>query len=252
MTDSERLNSRLDAASRRRPAKTGGPAPIGDTLPQNIFELARKHVVDPAKIRFATDAEIARKDEEIRRERLERKAEIMLARLPSRYRQADYIAGSYGMQAARWVSDYRYKGTRKSLVIMGTVGTGKTWLAAAIARDLMVNTDRPVPVTFITVADMIDLLRTARPGMDVDMAQFANAPVLVLDDLGSEYQTEWSRAQMYRLSHARYHDGLPTIVTTNLKGQEIHDTYEARTVQRLFGGAAKIDMVGESRRTLPF
>jgi DNA replication protein DnaC len=251
MTDSERLNSRLDAASRRRPAKTGGPAPIGDTLPQNIFELARKHVVDPAKIRFATDAEIARKDEEIRRERLERKAEIMLSRLPSRYRQADYIAGSYGLQAARWVADYR-GGARKSLVIMGTVGTGKTWLAAAIARDLMVNTDHPVPVTFITVADMIDLLRTARPGMDVDMAQFANAPVLVLDDLGSEYQTEWSRAQMYRLSHARYHDGLPTIVTTNLKGQEIHDTYEARTVQRLFGGAAKIDMVGESRRTLPF
>lgn len=251
MTDSERLNSRLDAASRRRPAKTGGPAPISHVLPQSILELARKHVVDPDKIRFATDAEIEAKETEVRRERLERKAEIMLSRLPSRYREADYIAGAYGLQAARWVSDYR-AGARKSLVIMGTVGTGKTWLAAAIARDLMVNTDQPVPVTFITVADMIDLLRTARPGMDVDMAQFANAPVLVLDDLGSEYQTEWSRAQMYRLSHARYHDGLPTIVTTNLKGQEIHDTYEARTVQRLFGGAAKIDMVGESRRTLPF
>lgn len=251
MTDSERLNRRLDAASRRRPATTGDPAPIGKIIPQAILDVTRKHVTDPSKIRFATDAEIAAKDERDRLDYLARKAEIMLSRLPSRYRQADYIAGPYGRQAAQWVADYR-AGARKSLVIMGTVGTGKTWLAAAIARDLMVNTERPVPTTFITVADMIDLLRTARPGMDVDMAQFANAPVLVLDDLGSEYQTEWSRAQMYRLAHARYHDGLPTIVTTNLKGQEIHDTYEARTVQRLFGGASKIDMVGESRRTLPF
>lgn len=249
MTDSDRLDTRLNQAVRRRPARTNQLAPIGPAAADAVAELARKHMTNPANFRPATDEEMAAKQHEIDMEMIRRKAEIMMSRLPSRYRDADYIPGPSGRAAAAWVQAYR-DGGRAPLVILGTVGTGKTWLAAAIARDLMINS-HPVPVTFITVADLLAVLRPT-PGLDVDIQQFILAPVLVLDDLGSENQTPWTQEQMYRLSHARYHEGRPTVVTSNLTGDEIKDTYESRTVQRLFGGARLIELAGESRRELPF
>jgi DNA replication protein DnaC len=249
MTDSDRLDARLDQAVRRRAARTNDPARIGPALADAVAELARKHVTNPHDFRPATDAEMDAKQHEIDMEMLRRKAEILLSGLPSRYRNADYIPGAAGHQAAQWVTDYR-EGGRNSLVILGPVGTGKTWLAAAIAHDLLINV-RPVPVTMITVSEMLANLRPT-PGLDVDIQQFILAPVLILDDLGQENQTPWTQEQMYRLSHARYHNGRPTIVTSNLSGEEIKNTYESRTVQRLFGGARLIELAGQSRRELPF
>lgn len=249
MTDSDRLDTRLNQAVRRRPARTNDLAPVGPAAAEAVAELARKHMTHPENFRPATDAEMAAKQREIDLEGITQKAEILLSRLPSRYRQAGYIPGDSGRAAAQWVAEYR-AGARNSLVILGTVGTGKTWMAAAIARDLMLN-ERPVPTELVTVSDMLASLRPTQ-GMDVDILQYTLAPVLILDDLGQENQTPWTQEQMYRLAHARYHNGRPTIVTSNLTGPEIHNTYESRTVQRLFGGARLIELVGASRRELPF
>lgn len=247
MTDSEGLNARWDRVSRRRGRDV---SPIGPAVADTVVALARKHVKNPALFAPATEADMDAKEREIELERLTRQAEIRLSRLPSKYRQADYIPGPAGFKAKEWTEAYR-AGDRSGLVLMGTVGTGKTWLAAAIVRDLSIHT-RPVPCTFITTADLLDYLRKARPGLDVDMVQFATAPVLVLDDFGQENRTEWASEQLYRLAHARSHNDHPTIVTTNLSGPEIHEKYEPRTVQRLFGGSKLIQLAGDSRRTLPF
>lgn len=242
MTDSERLDTRLDRVVRKR----GLPQPFSAVAAETQITKHLSGPIDPKR----ADRLLAEAEQRIQREWLDRKAEILLSRLPARYRDADYIANRGGMQAKQWTENYR-SGDRSGLVILGTVGTGKTWLAASIARDLMIN-GKPVPVTFITVADMLAELRTARPGLDVDMAQFMLAPVLVLDDLGQENTTDWTAEQLYRIAHARYHEGRPTIVTSNLTGDEIKARYESRTVQRLFGGSKKIMLVGESRRELPF
>ncbi len=246
MTDSDRLNARLERAVLRRSAS---PVRVGPVAAEAVLALAKKHVTNPDNFAPATDEDMAAKQREIDMEMIRRKADIMLARLPSRYREADYIPGPVGHLAAQWVTDYR-KGERGSLVILGPVGTGKTWLAAAIAQDLMIN-PRPVPVTMTTVSDLLAALRPTQ-GLDVDIQQFILTPILILDDLGQENQTDWTKEQMYRLSHARYHEGRPTIVTSNLTGEEIKTTYESRTVQRLFGGARLIEITGESRRELPF
>jgi len=250
MTDSDRLNARLTRAVEARRAAKERSAPQRANIAAAVQELARRHVTNPRNFQPASDEALAAKEEEIRAEARQRKADIMMSRLPAKYRQARIPTSAQGRAAEAWCNAYR-AGSRESLVILGNPGTGKTWLAAAIAQDLMLN-PRPVPVTFITVADMLAILRTARPGLDIDLQQFALAPVLVLDDLGLENHTDWTREQLYRLSHARSHEGRPTIVTSNLSGEEIKATYEARTVQRLFGGASLIQMPGESLRRMPF
>lgn len=247
MTDSDRLNTHLDRASRRRDRVR----PVGPALHDAVAELARRHMANPDRFQPASDEAMEAKEAEIRRERLARQADIRLSRLPSRYREADYIRSPEGLAARQWTESYR-KGERGGLVLMGTVGTGKTWLAAAIVRDLSMG-ERPVPCTFITVADALAHLRPgANHEMGVDMVQFTTAPVLVLDDFGQENRSEWANEQLYRLAHSRSHNALPTIVTTNLSGPEIHEKYEARTVQRLFGGSTLIQLTGKSLRVLPF
>lgn len=247
MTDSEGLNARWDQVSRRR----ADVQPLGPSVTDTVNALARKHVTNPAMFRPATQDDMDAKEREIELERLTRQAEIRLVRLPARYRDADYIATPAGHAARKWTEAYR-AGDRSGLVLMGDVGTGKTWLAAAIVRDLSINL-KPVPCTFVTAADLLAHLRPgANHEMGVDLVQFATAPVLVLDDFGQENRTEWANEQLYRLAHSRSHNDLPTIVTTNLTGPQIHENYEPRTVQRLFGGSKKIELFGESRRVLPF
>lgn len=249
MTDSDRLDRRLEQLG-NRVQRRSQPRPFSAALAE---EQIAKHVRD--RRIDATDSEYQRlmseADQRIRQEWWERKAEIMMSRLPGLYRTAGFPRTEWGHMGKTWVDGYR-AGKRTGLVILGNVGTGKTWLGAAIARSLMLD-GPPVPTTLITVADMLAQLRQSiGHDLGIDLAQFATVPVLVLDDLGQEQQTDWSREQMYRLAHARSHNGLPTVITSNLSGDQIKHQYEPRTVQRLFGGAALIQIPGESRRELPF
>lgn len=248
MEDSERLR---DEVARRADGEAARPRPNADNVTDLVLAMARKHGVNPAKLRPATDAEMAAKERELHRERIERQAEILVRRLPVQYRNADMPRIPGGELAMRWLIDYR-RGNRGGLVILGPTGTGKTWIAAATARLLLV--EDTVPVTFTTVADFLEALRpSARvPGVDPDMMQYALAPVLVLDDLGMEKLTEWGEEQLHRLAHERNANNRPTIVTSNLYGPEIRARYDERTVERLFAGSRLITLDGETRRPLPF
>lgn len=249
MTDSDRLNAAVDRAARRRLARErrSQPRPFSAALAETQISKHMSTELDTER----ADRLLAEAEQRAVREWWERKAEVMMGRLPALYRKADFPHTKWGMQARQWVQEYR-EGSRKSLVILGNVGVGKTWVSAAIARALMVN-DHPVPTTLITVPDLFGHLRqSVGHDLGVDLAQFATAPVLVLDDLGQELQSAFTTDQLFRLAHARSHGGLPTVVTSNLDGDAIKERYESRTVQRLFGGAALIKIPGESRRDLPF
>ena len=245
MNDSARLRRRVAGRA------DAAPAAIGKAATDMVLDLARRHVKDPTKVRPATDAEMAEFDRQDRLEQRRRQADILLRRLPSMYRQFEIPRSVAGLVAKDWVDGY-VRGERNPLVILGPTGSGKTGMACAILREMLVN--HTVPATFITVPDLLEALRpSARtPGMDVDMIQFMTTPILCLDDLGQENLTEWATEQLYRLAHHRSHNGLPVIVTSNLSGDQIKQRYTQRTVERLFGGGKLITTGGESRRPMPF
>ena len=45
--------------------------------------------------------------------------------------------------------------------------------------------------------------------------QVRNAPLLVLDDLGSQSNTPWAQEKLYQIFNHRYNAKLPTVITTN-------------------------------------
>jgi DNA replication protein DnaC len=248
MNDSERLRAEV---ARRADRAAARPRPNADNVTDLVLAMARKHGVDPSKLRPATDDEMAAKERELHQERIARQADILTRRLPAHYRFAEMPRTDFGVLAMQWLAEHR-AGDRKGLVILGPTGTGKTWVMAALARMLLV--EDTVPVSFITVADFLEALRPSSrvPGVDPDMMQYAMAPVLALDDLGAEKMTEWGAEQLHRLAHERNHNNRTTIVTSNLTGQQIRERYDDRTVERLFAGSKLITIAGASLRPMPF
>lgn len=60
-----------------------------------------------------------------------------------------------------------------------------------------------------------------------------NADLLIIDDLGTEQDTEWTRTKIYNILDSRYRNGLPLIITTNLSLIELKNRYEKRTYYRI-------------------
>jgi DNA replication protein DnaC len=103
------------------------------------------------------------------------------------------------------------------LILLGGYGSGKTHLAAAIASYCLV---RGQPTLFIVVPDLLDHLRaTYSPGSTISYDQrfesVLTAPLLVLDDLGTQHTTSWAREKLYQLFNYRYNARLPTVITSN-------------------------------------
>lgn len=188
-------------------------------LERRLAEVIRQRGIRPA-----TDAEMKAKDEEIRREQRAHKVGILLGRLDARYRNSK----TRYPESQEWLKGFR-AGERRNLCIFGDPGTGKTWEASAIARQLL--TEDVVPVTFTGAHTLMEALKPNSDGMS-DISQFAVAPVLVLDDLGAERLTEWTEAQMFLLADERNVRMLPTIITTNLTGPQLRARYGDRIIDR--------------------
>jgi len=238
-----------------------------DRLDDRVGKLAhglmaqgfRARGLDPRRMPRLTEEE--KRNEEARAfgEWQRAKAEIMLSTLPALYRDATFPNTAEGRKAFGWCDEYR-RGIRRPLAIMGPVGTGKTWIAAAVARELLLRGapaphdptgpgTLPVPVRFIAVNEM---LQSLRPGNEsVDLVAYSVPPVLVLDDLGTERLTEWESDQLFMLANARVNAQLPIVLTTNLEPAQLKARYEQRTVQRLFAGAEVVATHGQSIRKMP-
>ena len=120
------------------------------------------------------------------------------------------------------------------LVMLGTYGSGKTHLAAAIANYRSGLGDPPL---FVMVPDLLDHLRAtfspqSTTTFDRRFDEIRTAPLLVLDDLGTQSMTPWVREKLYQLFNYRYNAELPTVITTS----DSLDEMDARIRSRLLDG----------------
>lgn len=120
------------------------------------------------------------------------------------------------------------------LVLQGTYGSGKTHLAAGIAN---FRAGKGIPPLFVMVPDLLDHLRaTFNPesttSYDRRFNEVKTAPLLVLDDLGTQSMTNWVKEKLYQLFNYRYNAGLPTVITTADTLSEIDPRIRSRMLDR--------------------
>jgi DNA replication protein DnaC len=115
------------------------------------------------------------------------------------------------------------------LLLSGKFGCGKTHLAAAIANFVV---DLGIPTLFITVPDLLDALRFSYDDPEATFEQrfeeIRSAPLLVMDDFGTQNATEWAQEKLFQILNYRYINRLPLVVTTNMMLAEMEDRIGSR------------------------
>ncbi len=129
------------------------------------------------------------------------------------------------------------------LLFTGGYGCGKTHLAAAIAN-YQHQAAGSRAALFVVVPDLLDHLRaTFSPQSSVSydkrFDEIRNAPLLVLDDLGTESATAWAREKLYQLLNYRFNARLPTVITMAMTLDELANT-DPRLAARIASGQCRI------------
>lgn len=134
------------------------------------------------------------------------------------------------------------------ILLYGNCGTGKTFYACCIANALI---EKGIPVLVTNIPQILSLPRE-RMGEFNDKIQ--NYPLVVIDDLGAERNTDYAAEEVFRIIDMRSRSGLPLIVTTNLDLETIRNdaaicSGRGRTYDRILGMCpVKLHVGGESRR----
>ena len=77
-----------------------------------------------------------------------------------------------------------------------------------------------------------------------------DADLLILDDLGAEYNTPFNVSSVYNIINTRMNFGKPTIISSNLTSQELEERYTERVVSRLLTQYTYLRFIGEDVRQL--
>lgn len=221
------------------------------------------------------DAEqIAKKETEIK---LEQERVYMQQRdrllnnsgLGERYKNATFESFSIteenrdAYNAAKEYADnfINYKKDGSGIIFVGTNGTGKTHLAAAICLRLINHCYKIKFETLINLLGKIkatydDSAKKESEGMIV--FQYTTCDLLIIDDLGEEKISEWGLEKLYYIINTRYENNLPVIITTNYDSNGLNrrltagdnDYTSKAIVSRIYEMCACIGMYYEDYRQL--
>lgn len=140
----------------------------------------------------------------------------------------------------------------ESLLLLGRTGLGKSHLSLAIARTI---TELGYGVVYTPVQKLMDRLESEKFSRGENREQYLDnmefvlgCDLLVLDDLGTEFYTQFTAAVLYNIINSRLVENRPTIISTNLELGQIEEKYSQRMVSRLICSYNALKFYGKDIR----
>lgn len=143
----------------------------------------------------------------------------------------------------------------RGMLIEGPVGSGKSYLLGCIANYLI---DREIETRYIVYSDLIEAIKASfnsenRVSTEEILRDLQDVPVLLIDDLGTEYVTEFTSSILYQIIDKRYREERPFIVTTNFSPNELSrrmGLMGERIFQRMVETCRYLQLVGNVREQI--
>ena len=138
----------------------------------------------------------------------------------------------------------------RNILMRGNTGLGKTHLSLAIAREVI---ERGFGVIYCSTPEILSKLEKERFGKSYNNSDdseeaLKECDLLILDDVGSEFHTSFTKNIIYNIINFRISHGKPTIISTNLELEELEVMYSQRLVSRLMGEYVIMNFVGTDIR----
>lgn len=136
-----------------------------------------------------------------------------------------------------------------SLFFYGETGLGKTHLSLAIAGEV---TKKGFGVIYGSAQNLLDRMERERFRSEDSGATEAimDCDLLILDDLGAEFITQFSVSAVYNIINTRQQSGRPVIISTNLSFKDLEKRYSRRITSRIFGGYTTLTFYGSDIRQI--
>lgn len=139
----------------------------------------------------------------------------------------------------------------QGIFMYGKTGLGKTHLSLAIANVVI---DKGYDVYYGSVQSIMDKLEAERfgrlPREDSIKEDILNCDLLIIDDLGTEFSTQYTNAEIYNIINSRMLSSLPTIISTNLDMNGIAERYTQRVASRIMGNSTAAYFCGKDIRQI--
>ena len=136
-----------------------------------------------------------------------------------------------------------------NLLRFGNTGIGKTFLSHCIAKEVM---DSLHSVLYLTASEFFDaLLEKALTRNDESCLlyeQIHQCDLLIIDDLGTERNTDFVVSQLFVCLNDRILNRKSTIISTNLTLEEIKTNYTERTFSRISNHYKILRLAGDDIR----
>ncbi len=127
-----------------------------------------------------------------------------------------------------------FGGNSGNLLFRGETGLGKTHLTLAIVGGVIEKGFMPVYGSAENLFSAVEAEKFSGEGRG-NYDTMLNCDLLVIDDLGAEMATVFTKSVLYNLVNTRLLSGKPTIINTNLSMKEIGEKYSPRIASRLIG-----------------
>lgn len=134
----------------------------------------------------------------------------------------------------------------QGLLLMGNPGTGKSFLASAIANEVMQNDYTARVLNMATLANRL-FSASDKIGFIERECQYH---LLVLDDFGAERDSQFALEATYQIINHRYNTAMPMVITTNLSSAAFKNlpVEKQRIYDRILERCYPIVVNGENRR----